>query len=75
MNLSFMEPLISRMVDDDPAKRPTMDEVVTSFKEIVSKSSFLRLRARLVEQGARCAVGVAGLAFASFTEDGHNTAG
>ena len=49
-NLSFMEPLISRMVDDDPAKRPTMDEVVTSFKEIVSKSSFLRLRARLVER-------------------------
>ena len=45
-----MEPLISRMVDEDPAKRPTMNEVVTSFKEIISKSSFLRLRARLVER-------------------------
>lgn len=43
-----MEPLIVRMVDADPAQRPTMDEVVVSFKEIVSKLSYFRLRSRLV---------------------------
>ncbi|KAI0744018.1 hypothetical protein C8Q80DRAFT_1272620 [Daedaleopsis nitida] len=36
-NLGFMEPLVTRMVQDAPEKRPTMDEVVTKFKEITSK--------------------------------------
>ena len=43
-----MEPLISRMVDEDPSKRPTMDEVVSSLQKILSEVSWFRLRARLV---------------------------
>ena len=44
-----MDPLVSQMVHDDPEKRPTMDEVVASFKEISSKLSACQLRARLVK--------------------------
>ncbi|KAH8107742.1 kinase-like domain-containing protein [Cristinia sonorae] len=42
----FMEPLISSMVQDDPKKRPTMDEVVDQFDKLCSMlpSSFLRTR-------------------------------
>ncbi len=32
-----MEPLVADMVQDDPTKRPTMDEVVTRFAEIRRK--------------------------------------
>ena len=34
----FIQPLITDMVQEDPAKRPTMDEVVTRFAEIDRKS-------------------------------------
>ena len=44
-----MEPLIARMVADDPAKRPTMTEVVSEFDKISSKLSRCQLRSRLVE--------------------------
>ena len=49
-NLKFMEPLIDEMVRDEPEKRPTIDEVATSFKAISSKLSSFTLRARLVEK-------------------------
>ena len=49
-NLTFLEPLIARMVQDDPSKRPNMDEVVASFKETLSKLSSRQLRARLVDR-------------------------
>ncbi|RDX54901.1 hypothetical protein OH76DRAFT_1429087 [Lentinus brumalis] len=55
-NMAFMEPLIARMVQDDPSKRPTMDEVVASFKEILSKLSSCKLRERLVERQDSAAV-------------------
>ncbi len=45
-----MEPLIAIMVQDEPSKRPTMDDVVSSFKEILSKLSSWKLRERLVER-------------------------
>ena len=45
-----MEPLITRMVQDAPEKRPTMDEVVTEFSEIVKTLSFLKSRERLVRR-------------------------
>ncbi|KAI0709591.1 hypothetical protein C8T65DRAFT_739950 [Cerioporus squamosus] len=48
-NLTFMEPLVTRMVDDDPSKRPTMDEVVSEFKKISSQLSKCQLRSRLLE--------------------------
>ncbi|TFK77755.1 hypothetical protein K466DRAFT_508139 [Polyporus arcularius HHB13444] len=55
-NFTFMEPLIATMVQDDPSKRPTMDDVVTSFKEILSKLSSWKLRERLVERKDNVAV-------------------
>ncbi|KAH8988767.1 kinase-like domain-containing protein [Lactarius hatsudake] len=45
--LEFMEPLIVDMVQEDPKKRPSMDEVVTHFAEIRSKLSTWKLRSRM----------------------------
>ncbi|KAH9057291.1 kinase-like domain-containing protein [Lactarius vividus] len=45
--LEFMQPLISDMVQEDPAKRPNMDEVVARFAEIKSKLSTWKLRSRM----------------------------
>jgi hypothetical protein len=42
----FMQPLISDMVQDDPAKRPTIDQVVNRFAEMRMKLGTLKLRAR-----------------------------
>ncbi|KAK1233969.1 hypothetical protein PQX77_002840 [Marasmius sp. AFHP31] len=43
----FLHPLIADMTQDDPAKRPTMDEVVARFDTIVKGLSGLRLRSRV----------------------------
>ncbi|KAJ6496860.1 hypothetical protein DFH09DRAFT_945771 [Mycena vulgaris] len=40
----FMRPLVSDMVQDDPAKRPTIDEVVARFDEIRAGLSSWKLR-------------------------------
>ncbi len=45
-----MEPLIARMVQDEPSKRPTMDQVVSEFATITAKLSWWKLRERLVER-------------------------
>ena len=45
--LEFMQPLIADMVQEDPAKRPNMDEVVTRFAEIRNKLSTWKLRSRM----------------------------
>jgi len=45
---SFMTPLISDMVHEDPAKRPTMDQVVTRFDEILRSLSQWKLRSRVI---------------------------
>lgn len=37
------------MVQDDPSKRPTIDEVVRRFDEMVKSLSWWKLRSRLVE--------------------------
>ncbi|TFK74314.1 hypothetical protein BDN72DRAFT_813212 [Pluteus cervinus] len=42
----FLEPLIRDMVQDDPAKRPTIDEVVMRFDKICRKLSSWKLRSR-----------------------------
>ncbi|TFK74307.1 hypothetical protein BDN72DRAFT_955922 [Pluteus cervinus] len=44
--LEFLQPLISDMVQDDPAKRPTMDDVVVRFEEIYKGLSSWKLRSR-----------------------------
>jgi hypothetical protein len=45
---TFMTPLISDMVQEDPAKRPTMDQVVARFDEIFRSLSQWKLRSRVV---------------------------
>jgi len=46
--LEFMAPLMTEMVKDDPSQRPTIDEVVRSFKTIQRSLSWFKLRSRLV---------------------------
>jgi len=46
----FMEPLVTDMVQNDPTKRPTMDEVVTRFSEIRAKLSTWKLRSRIARK-------------------------
>ncbi|KAF8471469.1 kinase-like domain-containing protein [Russula ochroleuca] len=43
----FMKPLVADMVQEDPMKRPTMDEVVNRFTEIKNKLSTWKLRSRM----------------------------
>jgi serine/threonine protein kinase len=45
--LEFMQPLIVDMVQEDPTKRPNMDEVVTRFAEIRKRLSSWKLRSRM----------------------------
>ncbi|KAF8889082.1 kinase-like domain-containing protein [Infundibulicybe gibba] len=47
---AFMEPLIADMVQDDPAKRPTMDEVVSRFADIRNDLSSWKLRSRFARR-------------------------
>ncbi|KAJ3512549.1 hypothetical protein NLJ89_g3451 [Agrocybe chaxingu] len=44
----FLKPLINDMVQEDPTKRPTMDEVVKRFDTIVKGLSGWKLRSRVV---------------------------
>jgi hypothetical protein len=37
----FMEALVADMVQDDPTKRPTMDEVVTRFSDIKRQAQYV----------------------------------
>jgi len=46
----FMEPLVTDMVQDDPTKRPTMEQVVTRFSEIQGKLSTWKLRSRIARK-------------------------
>jgi hypothetical protein len=45
-----MDVLITDMVQEDPTKRPTMDEVVTRFSEIKNTLTTWKLRSRLVRK-------------------------
>jgi len=47
---SFMTPLISDMVHEDPAKRPTMAQVVIRFDEIQRSLSQWKLWSRIVDR-------------------------
>jgi len=46
--LEFLEPLIKDMVQDDPSKRPDMNEVVRRFEDIRKELSYSQLRTGLV---------------------------
>jgi len=43
----FIQPLITDMVQEDPTKRPKMDEVVTRFADIKKRLSTWKLRSRM----------------------------
>jgi hypothetical protein len=45
-----METLVTDMVQTDPTKRPTMDEVVTRVSEIRGKLSTWKLRSRIARK-------------------------
>ena len=44
-----MEPLVADMIQSDPSKRPTMDEVVARFDKIRHSLSRWKLRSRVVD--------------------------
>ena len=46
----FLRPLLSDMIQEDPAKRPTIDEVVSRFDMIVKGLSSWKLRSRVVSR-------------------------
>ena len=45
-----MEPLVQDMVQADPSKRPTMEEVVVRFDKIRQSLSGWKLRSRVVDE-------------------------
>ncbi|KAJ6451664.1 hypothetical protein C8R47DRAFT_998405 [Mycena vitilis] len=47
LGFGFMEPLVMEMVNPDPSKRPTMDEVVERFEDIVRGLSSWKLRSEV----------------------------
>lgn len=49
LGFEFLRPLMEDMVQDDPALRPTMDEVVRRFDEIIRGLSRRKLRSRVVK--------------------------
>jgi hypothetical protein len=46
-----MRPLVDAMTAEDPAQRPTMDEVVERFAKIRNGSNSWKLRSRVVKAG------------------------
>lgn len=44
-----MKPLVRDMVQSDPSKRPTIDEVVKRFDRVISTISWWKLHSRLVD--------------------------
>jgi hypothetical protein len=46
----FIEPLIADMIQEDPGKRPNMDEVVSRFSEIRNRLSTWKLRSRIARR-------------------------
>ncbi|KAI0358580.1 hypothetical protein OH77DRAFT_1474329 [Trametes cingulata] len=46
--LDFLRPLLDDMVQDEPSRRPTMDQVASSFDLLLGSLSTWRLRSRLV---------------------------
>jgi len=50
IGFSFMMPLISDMIHEDPTKRPTMDQVVARFDEISHSLTQWKLRSRVINK-------------------------
>ncbi|KAJ7933892.1 kinase-like domain-containing protein [Mycena leptocephala] len=50
VGFGFMKRLVADMVQADPAKRPTIDEVVERFEKIQKKLSWWKLRSRVIKK-------------------------
>ncbi|KAF8844597.1 hypothetical protein BDN67DRAFT_962981 [Paxillus ammoniavirescens] len=50
LGFDFMQPLIADMVQKDPSKRPTMDEVVERFDAIRAGLTRWKLRSRVIDK-------------------------
>ena len=46
----FLEPLVADMVQDDPTKRPTIDEVAARYEKICASLSTWKLRSRIIRR-------------------------
>ena len=53
-----MKDLVTDMTQDDPTKRPNMDEVVARFEEIRKGLSRWKLRSRLVRRKDNVVAGI-----------------
>ncbi|KAJ7782417.1 kinase-like domain-containing protein [Mycena maculata] len=49
LGFEFLRPLMADMVQDDPTRRPTMDEVVQRFEKIICGLNQRKLRSRVVK--------------------------
>ncbi|KZP34441.1 hypothetical protein FIBSPDRAFT_772076 [Athelia psychrophila] len=56
--LEFMEPLVGDMVQDDPDKRPTIDQISQRFSEIRAKLSSNKLRSRIAKREENIVAGL-----------------
>ena len=54
----FLRPLISDMIQDDPTKRPKIDDVTKRFEDIVHSLSAWKLRSRTSSRRANIFQGV-----------------
>ncbi|CAL1706289.1 unnamed protein product [Somion occarium] len=50
IGVEFMAPLVADMMQADPSKRPTIDEVVQRFEDIRRSLRWWKLRSRLIEK-------------------------
>ncbi|KIJ16754.1 hypothetical protein PAXINDRAFT_168241 [Paxillus involutus ATCC 200175] len=58
LGFDFMQPLIADMVQKDPSKRPTMDEVVERFDAIRAGLTMWKLRSRVINKRENLLEGV-----------------
>ncbi|KAL1713751.1 hypothetical protein EV715DRAFT_295796 [Schizophyllum commune] len=49
LGLDFLWPLVNEMTEKDPQKRPTMDQVMSRYKDVVSSLSSWKLRSRVAK--------------------------
>ncbi|TFK47138.1 hypothetical protein OE88DRAFT_1714631 [Heliocybe sulcata] len=58
IGFDFLSPLIADMVQDDPGKRPAIDEVIARFEQIVKHLSSWKLRSRVIHRDDHPLIGI-----------------
>ncbi|KAI9067306.1 hypothetical protein FKP32DRAFT_1588665 [Trametes sanguinea] len=54
LGLDFMKSLVDEMVQEEPSKRPTIDDVAAHFDSLVQSLSAWKLRSRLPQRDEHC---------------------